>query len=391
MKNLRNVLMGLCAISVSACTMPGLKYESGGSDVWKGEKGQPGYSPDATAKISEITPNLTIEMAQRALEKNRALQSQSPAAPAADRRAWNYRVGVGDVLSVIVWDHPELTNPTGATQGGETSGRTVRPDGSIFYPHAGSVPVDGKTTEEIGKLLTAGLSRVIQSPQVDVTVVQYRSQFVNIVGDVDQPCRVPITDTPLTVIDAINGCKTIRPSAGNREVELNRGGERRTVDLYSIYKGRDALFSQPLLGGDIVYVKDDRANRVFVVGEVTKQAAISIPVSGLTLADAINDKDVGGIKQEATDIKNVYVFRGGASEADIRSGQVTKAGFRPEVYHINMASADALLLADLFQLEPRDIVFASTASIVSYGRAVNLMFTPFSTLVQTGVLIQSVK
>lgn len=385
----RVILMGVCVASLSACALPGLKYQSGGSDVWKGEKGQPGYDSDRTAKIQEITPYLTNQMALKAVENNRDLVVQN--VESSEKSIWNYRVGVGDVLSVIVWDHPELTNPTGTTQGTDGAGRTVRPDGTIFYPHAGSVAVAGKTPSEIGKQLTTLLARVIQSPQVDVTVQQYRSQFVNIVGDVEQPCRVPITDTPLTVIDALNGCKSIRPSAGNRDIELNRGGERRTVDLYAIYKGRDALLNQPLLGGDILYVKDDRANRVFVVGEVTKQASISIPVSGLTLADAMNDKDIGGLKQDATDIRNIYVFRGGASEAELKSGKVTQAGFRPDVYHLNIASADALLLADQFMLQPRDIVFASTAPMVNYGRAVSLMFTPFTTLVQTGLLVQSVK
>ncbi len=380
------LLTSLSTMFLGACSLPGLKYQDGGSDVWKGEKGQPGYNADRTAKIQEITPYLTMQFAQQAAEKNQALQAQVP--NFQYKMDWNYHVGVGDVLGVIVWDHPELTNPTGSTQSVEGGGRVVRPDGTIFYPHAGSIAADGKTTEEISKLLTTALARVIQSPQVDVTVLQYRSQFVSIVGDVDQPCRVPVTDTPLTVVDALNGCKSIRPSAGNREIELNSAGTRRVVDLYSIYKGHDPLLSQPLLGGDMIYVKDDRANRVFVVGEVTKQASISIPVSGLTLADAINEKEVGGLKQEATDIRNIYVFRGGINVPAPKNGPLNLENFRPEIYHINLASADALLLADQFQLQPRDIVLASTAPIVSYGRALSLMLTPYSTLLQTGILIQ---
>lgn len=383
MKFLETAIASLCVMGLSACSLPGLKYQSGGSDVWKGDQG------DEAAQIQEITPRLVLDLAKQSWQENADISRQK-AAP-VQKDPWQYRVGVGDVLYVIVWDHPELTNPAGSTQGLETAGRFVRPDGTIFYPYVGNVAVEGKTTEEIGALLSTSLARIIQHPQIDVSVLQYRSQFVSVVGDVIQPCRVPVTDTVLTVVDAINNCKTLRPSEGNRDIELTRDGQRRSADLYSIYKGRNSLFDEPLFGGDILYIKDDRANRVFVVGEVNRQAAINIPISGMTLADAINDTNIGGIKQEATDVRNIYVFRGDISESDVQKGQISREKFSPEVYHIDIASADALLLADQFQLQPRDIVLASTAPIVSYGRAVSLIFTPFTTLVQTGTLIQSTR
>lgn len=379
-----------CIVGMSACAgLPGLRYQDGGSDVWKGEPGQPGYNPDLAIKVSEITPNLTLKMAQEVADKNRTALSQVQVGSAV--YPWIYRVGVGDVLSVIVWDHPELTNPTGSTQGVDSSGRIVRPDGTIFYPHAGSIQVAGKTTEEIAAILTRNLAAVIQSPQVDVTVIGFRSQFVNVVGDVDQPCRVPITDMPLTVIDAMNGCKTIRPSVGRRDIELSFNGERRSVDLYDIYRGSDPLLSQPLAAGSILSVKDDRDNRIFVIGEVTRQAALTIPVSGLSLADALNDKDIGGMRQDAVDARNVYVFRGGISEADLKDGHIDGASFQPDIYHIDLKSPDAFLLADQFHLQPRDIVFTSIAPLVSYGRVASTIIPTVSALLQSVLIIRAVR
>lgn len=382
MKFLEALVASVCIMGLSACTMPGLKYRSGGSDVWKDERGDKG------AQIQEITVQL-VAAEVRDSKMRQDLLVQTPIVSGAQAALWQYRVGIGDILHVIVWDHPELTNPTGSTEGTANAGRVIRPDGTIFYPYVGKIVVVGKTTEEIGELLAGSLAKIIQRPQVDVSVLQYRSQYVSVVGDVEQPCRVPVTDMALTMIDALNGCKTIRPTTGNREIELNRDGRRRTADLYSIYKGRTSLFEEPLLGGDVLYVKDDRANRVFVVGEVSRQAAINIPISGLTLADAINNQDIGGIKQEATDASNIYVFRGGVRESDVQRGQLSREEFRPEVFHINIASADALLLADQFQLQPRDVVLASTAPIINYGRAVSLIFTPVTTLVQMGTLLQN--
>jgi polysaccharide export outer membrane protein len=238
-----------------------------------------------------------------------------------------------------------------------------------------------------------------------VKVLQFRSQFVNVVGDIDQPCRLPITDTPMTVINAMSECRIIRAASVNgngngvndnslyahRDIELVRGKEHHRADLYAIYKGQDPLLYEPLLGGDTLYVRDDRWNRVFVVGEVTRQASIYIPVSGLSLADALNDKDIGGLNQQTADTRNIYVFRGAVSKSDAQKGQVSQATFHPEIYHLNVKSADALLLADQFQLRPRDIVFASAAPLVSYSRTASLIIPTISTLLQTGILIHTTR
>ena len=386
MKQVRTILIGLFALAASACSLPGLKYQDGGSDIWKGQPGEAGYNPDTNLQIAEITPTLVASQAQQA--QARDASHTTPSLEATRQQPWVYRVGGGDILSVIVWDHPELTNPAGTTQSVESSGRVVRPDGSMFYPYAGNLQVAGKTPEEIRQMLVQGLSKVIQSPQVDVRVLQFRSQFVNVVGDVDQPCRLPITDTAMTMIDAMNSCKTIRASASHRDVTLVRAGDRRAVDLYDVYRGTDPFLNQPLVGGDTLYVEDDRRNRIFVVGEVNNQIALTVPVSGLTLADALNEKEVGGLNQVTVNSSNIYVFRGGISESDLRSGHIDRANFQPQIFHLNAKSADALLVADRFRLEPRDVVYASSASLVNYSRAASLVIPSISTLLQTYILFR---
>lgn len=394
-------LIGLFTALVSACAaLPGLKYSDGGSNLWRGQDGQ----ASEPITINEINPVLTLRLAQAA-QTARQSAGQATIQEAPVLSSWVYRVGVGDVLSVIVWDHPELTNPAGTTMSVESSGRVVRPDGTMFYPYAGDVLVEGKTPAEIRVMLTKAIAHAIQSPQVDVKVLQFRSQYVNVVGDIDQPCRLPITDVPMTAIDAMGQCRIVRAAAasgngngGNdnslyahRDIELVRGSKRHRADLYAIYKGQDPLLYQPLLGGDTLYIRDDRWNRIFVVGELTKQSAISIPVSGLSLADALNDKDVGGLNQQTADTRNIYVFRGGLSQADAENGHLDAATFRPEVFHLDARSADAMLLADQFQLQPRDIVFASAAPLVSYSRTASLIIPTLSTLLQTGILINNTR
>ncbi len=397
MNAMRIILIGLSVSAISACATPGLQYRDGGSQVWKEQTNHSG----ADVQIKEITPNLTLQMAQDAFQKHQAkLAAVVPTT--YSQRSWVYRVGVSDILSVIVWDHPELTNPAGTTMSVDSSGRVVRPDGTIYFPYAGDVQVADKTTTEIRELLTQKLARSVQNPQVDIKVLQYRSQFVNIVGDIDQPCKLPISDTPITVVDAMSQCKITRAATvtggandnslyAHREIEFRRGAVSRNVDLFAVYKGQDSLSSQPLLGGDTIYLKDNRQNRVFVVGEVNRQAAIYIPASGLSLADALNDRDIGGLNQQTANAENIYVFRGGIAIGESKNGSAAQAVAQPDIFHLNVKSADALLIADQFQLQPRDVVFASAAPLVSYSRTAALIIPSISALVQTGILINATR
>ncbi|MDC9715505.1 MAG: polysaccharide biosynthesis/export family protein [Gammaproteobacteria bacterium] len=115
-----------------------------------------------------------------------------------------YKVGRQDVLMVKVWGDEDLSTIGGnknSNQGAD--GLTVQNNGVIFYPYIGNVKVMGKSIEQIRILLTQKLSKYITNPQISVSVSEYHSKRVHIMGEVLKPKTYAITNTPMSLLDAI--------------------------------------------------------------------------------------------------------------------------------------------------------------------------------------------
>lgn len=90
-----------------------------------------------------------------------------------------YRIDSGDILSIVVWDHPELggtivTPASGAAElannGAPPSGFVVDHDGQVQFPFAGKIKLAGLTEDQARDMLANRLARYIARPNVTLRV-----------------------------------------------------------------------------------------------------------------------------------------------------------------------------------------------------------------------------
>ncbi len=284
--------------------------------------------------------------------------------PAPELEPYVYRVEPQDTLQITVWNHPELSNPTATAN--ELSGRVVNSDGTFFYPYVGKIRAAGRTVMDIRDELARKLANFLVEPQVDVGVLSYRSKRAYVMGEVEAPGQFPITDVPPTVADFIAQAGGLKESANLRAATLIRNDRETPLDLYALYYQGDMRQNLRLQPGDVIQIPENRYNKVFVLGEVSQPQSMVMPRGRYSLAEAIADTE--GFDPLSSNAGHLYVIRAGE-------------GLRPQIWHLNAASPDAMILADAFDLQPRDVVFVDPAAVARWSRVINSIL-PSATFIE---------
>jgi polysaccharide biosynthesis/export protein len=209
----------------------------------------------------------------------------------------NYVVGAQDVLTVTVFNEPQL------------SGRfRVENDGQFSYPFIGRIKANGLAVGEIATAIKVKLANgYLRDPQVTVEVEQFRSQNVFVMGEVHTPGKYTLTGAA-TLIEALAQAGSRTPEAGS-EVLILRPKESKDgptlpgdaeadierVDLRTIESGKLSQ-NVAIHDGDTIFVP--KAERFYVIGQVRNPGSYVLE-PGMTVLQAISL--AGGVGERGSD------------------------------------------------------------------------------------------
>jgi polysaccharide export outer membrane protein len=247
------------------------------------------------------------------------------AAPAAAQSGADYTIGAQDVLTIQVFDQPDL--------GGKYA---VEADGTFSFPLIGRVKAGGMSLRAFENVLKAKLSEgYFKNPQVTVAVEQYRSQRVFVMGEVRQPGPVALTGG-MTLVEALARAGSTLPSAsgdvaivraplGAQGPVLPGQGDGAAIFRASVRDLESGSLRQniELRDGDTIYAP--RAETVYVFGEVKNPGSYAIRtdttiLQALSLAGGVTPNGAMGR------IKIVRVVKGEPVELKVKLTDLVKPG-----------------------------------------------------------------
>ena len=174
--------------------------------------------------------------------------SYPPAPSAAAAPDYNYKIGPGDNLNIVVWRNPELSMMV-----------PVRPDGKISAPLIDDLDAMDKNPTTLARDIEKELGKFIRDPVVTVIVTGFvgpYSEQIRVVGEAARPQTLPYKQkmTALDVMIAVGGMTEF--ADGNRATILrtSESNAQYSIRLRDLIKRGDVSANVDMKPGDILII-----------------------------------------------------------------------------------------------------------------------------------------
>ena len=187
-------------------------------------------------------------------------------------------IGADDALQIKVYGYDDLTTET-----------RVSSNGRISFPLIGEVSVGGQSTFEaeskIAKLLTDG--GFIQNPHVTVTVLEFKSQQVSVLGFVNKPGLYPL-ESRSSLVDMLAMAGGISPLGDHSAIvtrHINGKTIKQEIDLRVALEHPEDSNQFAAVKGDVIYIP--KAPVFYIQGEVMRPGAFNLEPK-MTVSQALS-------------------------------------------------------------------------------------------------------
>ncbi len=349
----------------------------------------PAWLPSSGPSVAQVVEQEKIDSPIPVVEVNDAVARRALATQRADSFAESltakappgYVVGAGDVLEVSVWEAPPAAlfgaAVVDARAGLTTTRQTTFPeqivnaDGVINVPFAGTVPVAGKTPQQIEADLVQRLKDKANQPQVLVRVIRNATQNVTVVGEVVQSVRMSLTAKGERLLDAVAAAGGVRQPVGKITIQLSRGGKVMSMPLDRVIQDpKQNVYLQP---GDVVTALFQPLSFT-ALGATGKNEEINFEAQGITLAQALGR--MAGVRDTQADARGVFIFRfeePGIVKTDGKPLPQTPDGKVPVVYRVDLKDPRSFLVAQNFPIKNKDVIYVANAPAAELQKFLNIL------------------
>jgi protein involved in polysaccharide export with SLBB domain len=203
--------------------------------------------PQSTASLAPAQESVLERSSEVTLSKKKLMPAPVVVAPGMGEPT-KYTLGVDDVIEVSVRRHPEFTDHF-----------LINGEGKIQYKFVGDIEIKGLTKTEVKDKIKQILSKFIINPEVDVTIAEYRSKVIYVIGEVGAPGKYYMKADKISLREAVVQAGLPTLSASMRKTQLIRPDKSGKpmeikVDLYALlYEGKLNL-DQDMIPGDVLHV-----------------------------------------------------------------------------------------------------------------------------------------
>ena len=292
-------------------------------------------------------------------------------------------LGVGDVVSVTIFEAQSgglfIPADAGSRAGNFVTipDQTVDRSGGISVPYAGRVQVAGRLPAAVQADIENLLANRAIEPQAVITTVKSRSSQVSVLGDVNSPTKIEISQAGERVLDAIAEAGGLSTPGVETYVTLQRRGKEATVLFDTLVKNpAENIFVAP---GDTIYANRER--RTFLAfGATGASGRFDFAESNLTLGEAL--AKAGGLLDDRADPAQVFLYRTESRDVLAKIG-VDVSKFTgdeiPVIMHANLRDPGEYFVTQKFPMKDKDLIYISNAKSVELTKLLSIINTISST------------
>jgi polysaccharide export outer membrane protein len=312
MKSRLSILLALVLASVlSACAWSPEKYEATNPEVF--------HERDRSEKVVFA-------------DRTGLAEFESEADPV-------YLLGEGDRLALSVWGRTEFESKP-----------VIGPDGRISMPLVGTLRMAQLSRDEAAESIARALRKYYKAPVVSLSVEQYVSNRITVLGRVQNPGVLNFDKVPtiLEVLARAGALPVIDKQATLTRCAIFRGRDKVIwVNLQLLLSRSDPSYNIRLKPNDLVYIPDSNDTSVYVMGAVPRPGAYRL-TPDMALLDAL--------------------AQAGGPNEDAQPQEI--AVYRPSRKAVLRAPMSSLMTADQsvnFALEEGDIVYVPKSTLAEAG------------------------